>query len=159
MTKQNITRIILWILVATTCISVFCFSAQNATASGAASGRFIRALLSPFEFYNDMDSAAKEAFVSSVTTLVRKTAHFSIYAFLGFWLHFLLKSYFFKKSWLLTGLFSCAYAVSDEIHQYFVPGRSCEIRDVCIDTLGAFTGGAICMLIVFIWQKLKKKGD
>ena len=32
------------------------------------------------------------------------------------------------------------YAISDEIHQYFVPGRSAEIRDVLIDVLGANIG-------------------
>ncbi len=32
------------------------------------------------------------------------------------------------------------YAASDEFHQLFVPGRSCQFRDVCIDTLGAAAG-------------------
>ena len=31
-------------------------------------------------------------------------------------------------------LIGALYAVSDEIHQLFIVGRSCEIRDVIIDT-------------------------
>ena len=36
------------------------------------------------------------------------------------------------------------YAVSDEIHQYFVPGRAMQARDVLIDTAGVFFG--ICIV-------------
>ena len=32
------------------------------------------------------------------------------------------------------------YAVSDEIHQAFVPGRSAQLSDVCIDACGAAIG-------------------
>jgi len=32
------------------------------------------------------------------------------------------------------------YGVSDEYHQMFVPGRSCEAADVLADALGAATG-------------------
>ena len=44
------------------------------------------------------------------------------------------------------------YAVTDEVHQYFVPGRSCELRDVLVDTSGALTGilAAFALLSV-IW--------
>ena len=40
------------------------------------------------------------------------------------------------------------YAATDEIHQLFVPGRSGEIRDVCLDSLGVITG-IIILLIIF----------
>ncbi len=36
------------------------------------------------------------------------------------------------------------YAVSDEIHQYFVPGRAMQTRDVLIDTAGVLLG--ICIV-------------
>ena len=42
------------------------------------------------------------------------------------------------------------YASSDEIHQYFVPGRACRIFDVGVDTLGALTGTLILTLIILI---------
>jgi VanZ family protein len=41
-----------------------------------------------------------------------------------------------KKFWLSLGG-SFAYAVSDEIHQAFVPGRQCSLRDIGLDLLGA----------------------
>jgi VanZ family protein len=38
-----------------------------------------------------------------------------------------------------------AYAISDEIHQSFVPLRSASLRDVCFDALGGLVG-------VLLWQ-------
>jgi len=32
------------------------------------------------------------------------------------------------------------YAVSDEVHQLFVPGRGRQVRDVLIDSAGAIVG-------------------
>jgi VanZ family protein len=37
-------------------------------------------------------------------------------------------------------LLAALYAVSDEIHQVFVPGRGASVRDVLIDTVGASLG-------------------
>lgn len=40
-------------------------------------------------------------------------------------------------------LFCALYACSDELHQYFVPGRSCRFFDVCVDSTGAFCGALL----------------
>lgn len=31
----------------------------------------------------------------------------------------------------------CSYAISDEVHQLFVPGRGRQVKDVIIDSAGA----------------------
>ena len=49
---------------------------------------------------------------------------------------------------LIAFLITILFGASDEIHQYFVPGRSCSIYDFVADCLGAILG-----LILF--QKLK----
>ena len=38
--------------------------------------------------------------------------------------------------------------MTDEIHQLFISGRSGEIRDVCIDSLGVITGIIILLIIL-----------
>ena len=45
------------------------------------------------------------------------------------------------------------YAISDEIHQGFIPGRTPQITDVMIDTMGVVLG-MLCVLILF---KIHKK--
>ena len=44
------------------------------------------------------------------------------------------------------------YALSDETHQLFVPGRSFELRDLALDITGAAVGLAVYALIRLFWQ-------
>lgn len=72
--------------------------------------------------------------------MVRKGAHFLEYTALAFFVSsalFLTARRFMPTVSLIA---SVLYCVSDEIHQYFVPGRACRIFDVGVDTLGALTG-------------------
>lgn len=47
----------------------------------------------------------------------------------------------------LTGmLLAIAYGVSDEIHQYFTPGRHCSLQDVLADSFGALLAYAAACL-------------
>jgi len=41
---------------------------------------------------------------------------------------------------IVTLIFCFLYAVSDEVHQIFVPGRAFAVGDIIIDTLGAALG-------------------
>lgn len=50
--------------------------------------------------------------------------------------------------------FCILYAVTDEIHQYFVPGRSCRLFDVGVDSLGILFG-ALLFLLTVQTQKVK----
>jgi VanZ family protein len=45
------------------------------------------------------------------------------------------------------------YAITDEIHQIFVPGRDGIVFDVIIDTFGAIFGLEICKLLKKITKK------
>lgn len=44
----------------------------------------------------------------------------------------------------LAVAFGIAYAVSDEVHQMFVPGRSAEMADLVADASGVIIGTAAC---------------
>ncbi len=67
-------------------------------------------------------------------TILRKGAHLTEYAILG---ALLLRALGRELPALAAGL---AYAVSDEIHQAFVPGRHARLLDVVIDALGVLAG-------------------
>jgi VanZ family protein len=56
-----------------------------------------------------------------------------------------------KKKWWLAWVIAIVYAVTDEIHQSFVPGRTSLLSDVVIDTLASGAG----VLIKYILSKLK----
>lgn len=52
-----------------------------------------------------------------------------------------------SKKYLISILICIIYATSDEIHQIFVPGRACQIRDILIDSIGSITGVYLYKLI------------
>ena len=45
-----------------------------------------------------------------------------------------------KKNTLFTFIISGLYGALDEVHQYFIPGRSCELFDWIADLLGILLG-------------------
>lgn len=49
-----------------------------------------------------------------------------------------------------------SYAISDEVHQLYVPGRSGEVRDVIIDTAGASLGILSYVAIRKVIKQLKE---
>jgi VanZ family protein len=44
---------------------------------------------------------------------------------------------------LLAALAAAAFGATDELHQAFVPGRSCDVRDWMADAVGALLGAAL----------------
>lgn len=74
--------------------------------------------------------------------IIRKNAHFFAYFVLGILVinAFRRSGVFGYKSIVLALLICVLYAVSDEVHQYFVPGRGPGVKDVFIDSAGAVVG-------------------
>lgn len=52
----------------------------------------------------------------------------------------------FKKSLIWTFALTVLYAVSDELHQYFVPMREARAKDVGVDSLGVAFASALILL-------------
>lgn len=50
------------------------------------------------------------------------------------------------RTLLLIVLITSAYGMIDEIHQYYVPGRDCNVWDWMADTIGAALGASAVML-------------
>ena len=149
-------RIPLWIAVVLWMALIFSFSMETAAESSASSGGFIRSLLETFD--NDfltLSNDDQHTKIESLSYIVRKSAHFCIFGMLGILVTSAVSSHGLSPK--KTALFSvgiCAlYAVSDEIHQYFVPGRACMLRDMLIDTCGASCGIAAVSFLIYIVRK------
>ena len=93
--------------------------------------------------------------------IIRKLGHFSEYMTLGFFSFSYLSNLFiennnikdFKKTGILSFLFSIIYASSDEFHQTFVPGRDGNIVDVLIDSSGSLVGILLSSILYFLVMK------
>lgn len=79
--------------------------------------------------------------------LLRKIGHIAEYFILTAFLYRAFKGSFnisVFSLFMYPAVLAFFYAVSDEIHQYFVLGRFCSVRDVLIDSLGIM---AFCILV------------
>ncbi len=140
---------------------IFFFSHQTADTSSKLSSDVIEMIAEKFypEFSN-LSEIEKEQFVESFQFIARKSAHATIFAALGFFAFLTFISYtklrFFTRCFWAVAI-SLLYAMSDEIHQYFVPGRSCELRDFLIDSAGAFMAVLLSALLVKMIRPLRRK--
>jgi len=72
--------------------------------------------------------------------------HVVEFAILGFLLVPGFKGLKFKNFLLLAALIGILYGISDEIHQFFVPGRYSTLLDVVADSLGVLVGVQLAKL-------------
>ena len=135
----------------------FSFSAKNGTSSAGMSIGYAKELarILSFGFFQIHSNADLMMHAEAVHTFVRKTAHFTEYAVLGFFTYKAVSCDVKdrKKAVLMAQLISTGYASTDEIHQMFVPGREGKVFDVLIDSCGAFCG----IMVSLITQKFIEK--
>lgn len=153
--KKRILPLIITILIMA---FIFLQSALPADLSKEESNMIVLALIE----YLHVDA-------ENLSFAVRKGAHFTEYLVLGLSLFATVREYCPRSSretergltetapqirggqllrtamsaWVLGSL----YAFTDEVHQAFVPGRSCEIRDMLIDSCGVAAGVLIMAAI------------
>ena len=146
----KIILIVMWMAI------VFNFSNQCGEESSGTSSKVTKVVV------NIVVKDKKEPnskMIERTEKIVRKGAHYTIYTIGGF----LIMSYTYlmektkKQKILYSLLFGIFYAVTDEIHQYFVPGRSARVFDVGIDTIGVLTGICIYLAIMAVINKVSQK--
>lgn len=142
-------------------IVIFMFSAQNGGTSGNLSEGITYNIAKIFvDDFENMTFVQQKNLVEEMHFYIRKIAHFSIYALLGFLACINSRFYITKKKKALAVslVFCLLYAVSDEIHQLFSDGRCGSPVDVMIDFSGSCVGTAVASVILaFITKYCNKK--
>ena len=78
-----------------------------------------------------------------------KIVHTCVYAVLSFlYFHSLSSSGIKRHCFLIALLLTFIYALSDEFHQYHVPGRYASAGDLIADFIGAFIGGSLASAMI-----------
>ncbi len=130
--------VILWMAL------IFYMSAQPAGISNGMSKGATKVIIQAINsvYPLDIETNTLQDYINRFNHNVRKLGHITEYLILG-----LLVANAFSKSGkkgfrliLYSLIFCAAYAVSDELHQYFVPGRGPGVPDVLLDSLGALFG-------------------
>lgn len=140
MKKDKVVKLTLYFAVILWMAIIFSFSAQDGSASLESSDGVMYALLESF------DSLLGSLPVERLSFYVRKCAHFFAYFVLGVLTSCALSQSLCTRRAVASSLGVCVfYAATDELHQYFVPGRACRLFDVGVDSLGALCGiFAVC---------------
>ncbi len=135
--KKYLFKNMLYILVVAWMVAIFYFSHQPVNKSSELSGGISGLIVDKLEgvLKTDLDNGLFEH-------LTRKFAHFTEYMILGILMYivFSRNKVFSSKRMLVCVIICVLYAISDEIHQYFVPGRAARVVDVIIDSVGAIFG-------------------
>ena len=139
------------IIVAAIMAFIFFQSALPADLSSRESGRVVDLLVRLFQGIMPIDR-------QTMVFIVRKGAHFAEYTILGGFLVPAVTEWMavdktpvpdsVRSIRIISWLVGTLYAVADEVHQYFVPGRSCELRDIGIDSCGVLAGVLVVSLLM-----------
>ncbi len=155
--RKIIVTTISWMAVALWMLLIFRLSSQVAVKSNGMSMGITDFIINIFNklFHSEISGSG------SLNHIVRKTAHFMAYLILGI-LSFNALKISCMGSWRRPAfsLGLCVlYAISDELHQVFVSGRSGQASDVFIDSLGAGIGIAIFLLAVSFHESRQHKNQ
>ena len=170
--RRGILRWFLTCLTLFWMVFIFMMSSAGKDESNSQSGAVCEFICEHFvEGYEEMAPEEQIQMQQKISFPVRKCAHLSEYAVLGALMTLTAASWRREdEETMRTGetpggtvrilpvlAAGFLYAVSDEIHQIFVPGRSGEPRDVLIDTSGVLIGICLVRFRFSLRERRKRK--
>lgn len=158
MKNRTILAIILAVLLLGWMTFIFLLSCEDGNKSGQTSkdvATEITEIVMPSKPAEETEKIIEENHKT-----IRKSGHFLVYMVLGVLSVSFLSSVVdtgTKNKLILSVAFCCFYAATDELHQYFVVGRSGMTEDICLDSVSAFFGIVIVLIAEMLYRKLKSK--
>lgn len=147
---MKIRKVILLILIVLLLLTIFLFSNQTGVKSINVSDKLASVIIDKVATitHKEISLSHKKELIKKSRFLIRKTAHFTLYFTLGILVYLILSTYNLKWKVLYSLLICLILASFDEIHQLFSIGRTAQVYDVFIDTMGSLVG--ILVTIIFI---------
>lgn len=158
--SQKIKQTAVLVLTAVWMFVIFQFSANPVEESLQTSDRLVKQIIRIFvPDFNGLSPERQESIAHTLSMVVRKGAHMTEYAVLTVLLFTALSQWHlplerFRRAAIAWGG-ATLYAVTDELHQRFVPGRSGVPTDVLIDSIGAIIGGLIAVGVAYLLARRK----
>ena len=168
--KKAILSIIILIFAILWAVGIYKLSSMNTQNSNGKStdiiAIFIEDTLEVTNEYGITNSHPTNSKLARVSQLInapmRKVMHASVYLVLAFlaivFFNVLMNNKHYWIALILTLIVSIGFAVSDEIHQTYVSGRTGQFLDVVIDTMGALVGIFIYTTYYIVYKNGYKKG-
>ena len=154
MTKANQRKLLIPLAVVFWMAIIFKLSAQPGEQSNLLSTKVTTIIVSLAKLFRP------DVNVLTLNHFIRKCAHFLAYLVLGIIVLFAMRriGLMGKQGIGFTLLLCISYAITDELHQAFVPGRTPKLLDVLIDSSGASIGiGVYVLFVENRWKELIHK--
>lgn len=172
--RKRTSGIVAHILVIIWMIFIFYMSAQPGDVSGDISGTVSHLFMKVWNgiFFQGWSEAEVLHMAEVWDYPIRKLAHMTEFGILAMLVYWVLGNYkvFLQDAdtgigkwipahtrYIATWIFAVIYAVTDEIHQLFVPDRSGNAFDVCVDATGALLGLLVVWCFLRIVEARKAK--
>ena len=124
--------------------AIFYLSSQPAEASDKLSKEVTEAIIKAVGiiFPLNMETSTVENWIDQLNGIVRQYAHAIVFLILALFVLSAFRRSGFRgfKAFFAAFVFCVVYALTDEIHQIFVPGRAWELADLTRDCFGALIG-------------------
>lgn len=148
--KKKISNIINILLVVIWMITVFNFSKDVGKESSNKSKLVTENIVKIVTSNKNITQEEKEEIIARIELIIRKCAHLLLYLIGGILIMNCVYQYNISENKKILSSFfiGLLYACSDELHQYFVPGRSAKVEDILIDMLGCVIGVLIYIGII-----------
>jgi len=157
-------RFITVVLIVVNLVFIWCNSSKVSKESDKTSKKLATSVAEiVVEDYENLSRPQQNKHVARLNIKIRSMGHFMEFVPLGFLLFMLAVTLFdFREKKLLNVFAFCLvfslclsalFALSDEIHQLFVKGRTFQAEDILTDTLGAFSGCIVSSIVTFIFKK------
>lgn len=149
--RSNGFKIAMWVLALGWAAVLFVFSGQDGVQSGGLSRAFTQWLLRLFP--------SLPWSVAQLEPVLRKVAHFVIFAFEGFLLSAAMQLTLRARGRAagISAVICAGVAGLNEFHQSFVDGRHAALTDVLIDTGGAVLGVLLACLLIWGVRRLRAR--
>ena len=168
--KKVILSIVLLVLVVLWGFGIYKLSSMNTQTSNGKStdiiALFIEDTLDVTNEYGITNSHPTDSKLAHVSQLInaplRKVMHASVYLVLVFFaivfFNVLMNNRHYWIALILALIVSVGFAISDEIHQTFVSGRTGQALDVVIDSIGACVGILIYTTYYIVYKNGYRRG-
>lgn len=136
-----------WILVVICMGIIFSLSAQNGEESSELSNSFVRT------FLEKLGLTIEEGFLRSCAHCL-EFAGLSVLIF-----NAVFATFEMRLTPLIAFVVTVFYAITDEIHQIFVPDRAFQLSDILVDSTGALIGIIVSLIILRLYLTVKERGN
>ena len=156
--KITVKLIVYTCLTAGCVVVIFLFSAQDSETSSETSRTVLTEITEFIAETFDVEISYER--IDGAQNIFRKFAHFAEYTLLGIFARNMFREIRVierrRYAAVVTVIFGLAAAISDEIHQIFVPGRAARFTDVLIDVFGVCVGVGLVWGAGLIGQSVRK---